>query len=88
LSLEEPDSSWPLIPKHSITDIIGTTELLVLGLLLGLSFATLCGFIAYVDQFNYSCFGGWLNATISSVAYVFLGGLVAWQFFAGPRTSI
>jgi magnesium-transporting ATPase (P-type) len=72
--------SASLQPRR-ITDIIDTTQLIILGL----SFATLCGFIAYVDQFNYSWFGGWLNAIILAATYVFLGGLVAWQFFGRTK---
>ena len=39
-------------------------------------FVIFVGFIAYVDQFDYSWFGGYLNVLIVSGVYLFFGSII------------
>jgi magnesium-transporting ATPase (P-type) len=69
------------LQPRRITDIFSMAQFATLGL----AFTVLCGFILYIDQFNYEWFGGWINALMLGATYIVLGGYLVWQFLGRSK---
>jgi hypothetical protein len=64
-----------------ISDIIDTSLLVSLVLV----FVIFCFFIYWIGQFDHPWFGGVTNIVIIAATYIFMGGIVAWNFYGRSK---
>jgi len=69
------------LQPRRIKDIVSPFQLSILAV----SFLIFCVFIAYVNQFNFPWFGGYLNVVILGAGYCFLGGIILWNLYTKKR---